>query len=58
MNRTQSSSATKSVLGRVCNSCMLVLRLCCVMVTSQHVVDTDQSSAQSCDSKQWSMAYE
>ena len=33
---------TKSVLRRVRNSCMLVLRLCCVMVASQHVVDTRQ----------------
>ena len=30
------------VLGRVRNSCMLVLRLCCAMVASQHVVDTRQ----------------
>ena len=32
----------KSVLGRVHSSCMLVLRLCSVMVASQHVVDTRQ----------------
>ena len=31
---------TKSVLGRVRNLCMLVLRLCCVMVASHYVVDT------------------
>ena len=33
---------SKSVLGRVRNSCMLVLRLCFVIVASQHVVDTRQ----------------
>ena len=32
----------KSVLGRLHNSCMLVLHLCCKMVWSQHVVDTRQ----------------
>ena len=32
----------KSVLGRVHNLCMLVLRLCCEMVASQHLVDTRQ----------------
>ena len=33
----------KSVLGRVCSSCIiLVLRLCNVMVASQHIVDTRQ----------------
>ena len=32
--------STKSVLGRVRSSCMLVLRLCSVMIASQHVVDT------------------
>ena len=32
----------KSVLGRVHNSCMLVLCLCCAMVVSQHAVDTRQ----------------
>ena len=32
----------KSVLGRIRNLCMLVLRLCCVMVASRHVVDTGQ----------------
>ena len=35
-------SGIKSVLGRVHNLCMLVLRLCCVMVASQLVVDTRQ----------------
>jgi hypothetical protein len=30
---------TKSVLGRVRNSCILVLRLCCVKVASQHIPD-------------------
>ena len=29
-------------VGRVHNSYMLVLRLCCEMVVSQHVVDTGQ----------------
>ena len=33
---------TKSVLGRVRNLCMLVLRLCSVMVASLHIVDTRQ----------------
>ena len=34
--------STKSGLRRVRNCCMLVLRLCFVMVASQHVVDTRQ----------------
>ena len=33
---------SKSVLVRVPDLCMLVLRLCCEMVASQHVVDTRQ----------------
>ena len=32
----------KSVLRRVRNLCMLVMRLCSEMVASQHVVDTRQ----------------
>ena len=35
-----SVSTIKSVLGRVGNSCVLVLCLCCEMVASQQVVDT------------------
>ena len=36
------TTTIKSVLGKVHSSYMLVLRLCCVMVASQHVVDTRQ----------------
>ena len=39
---TPCDNITKSVLGRVPSSCMLVLRLWSVMVASQHIVDTRQ----------------